>query len=588
MAAHPSGEMPALEELHARLERECRRLGAALAAGACGEGDLPLPDPEDIARVFRLANARLAAMPERLIRVQQGWLEDLSAAARRAASEDPDGFDPGRIDRRFRDSAWREPPFLLLAEAYARTVHRIQELYRDLPDLEPQDRRKLGFYLRLYLNAIAPSNFPATNPVVLRRAQQTRGRSLLAGLAQLVEDLARGGGRLHIRTNDERAFALGRDLAATPGKVVLRNRLIELIHYAPTTPRAHRTPLLIVPPWINKFYVLDLRAHNSFVRFALAQELSVFLISWVNPDAELRQVGFEDYLREGLLAALDAVRVQTGEGRAHVLGYCIGGTLVACLLAWLAAREEERVRTATLLTALTDFSDPGDLGVFIDDAQLERLEQHMNRHGYLHAAYMQTVFSLLRDVDLIWSFAIDRYLLGLPPRAYDLLYWNADGTHMPAMMHSFYLRRLYLENRLVRPGGLELLGERLDLRRIRVPCYVLATREDHIAPWRSVYAGARLFGGPLRFVLAGSGHVAGVIHPPQGARYGYWRARGRPADPEAWLRRAERCEGSWWADWAGWIRRRSGPRLAARHPERGVLPPLEDAPGSYVRVRRLP
>ena len=576
----------------AELGETSRRVLERLAVAPAGDDELRIPDPDDIARTFAEASRLLAADPERVLRQQGHWCLEMADlwryAAARAAGEEPEPVvPPERGDRRFADPAWQQlPAFDVVRQAYLVTVRRLRALYADLPGLDRQARRKLDFYLRLYLNAIAPSNFLATNPVALREAAATGGHSLLRGLRQLLEDLERGEGRLRIRSTREDLFTLGVDLATTPGKVVFRNELMELIQYAPATERVHRRPLLIVPPWINKYYILDLRPRNSFVRWVVEQGITVFLISWVNPGPELAHKSFEDYLSEGPIAALDAIRTQLG-GRAgcNVLGYCIGGTLTACLLAWLAARGERRIGAATFLTAMTDFSEPGDLGVFIDDAQLARLERHMETCGCLDAAYMQTVFSLLRDNDLIWNFVINNYLLGREPPPFDLLFWNADGTRMPCMMHRFYLRKFYLENRLVEPGGITLLGESLDLGRITLPCYFLATREDHIAPWESIYRGARRFGGPVRFVLGQSGHIAGVVNPPVAGKYGY-RTHGRPpAEPADFLTRGRRHDGSWWPDWMRWLRRRSGALVPARDPAAGPLTPLDEAPGSYVRQR---
>jgi len=581
-------EGPDPAELVARAQRVFE---AALRRPPADE-TVRIPDPDDIRDSFAKAVAALLRhAPERLAEARARWLRCLAElqlyALARARGEEIGPVvaeEPG--DRRFADDAWRELlPFDVVRQGYLGYVREARALFADLPGLDRATQRKVDFYLRLYLNAIAPSNFPQTNPVVLRHAVESEGRSLLRGLDNLLADLERGGGRLAIRTTREDLFEVGRDLATTPGKVVFRNELIELIQYAPATEQVYRRPLLIVPPWINKYYILDMRPRNSFVRYAVGQGFTVFLISWRNPDASLAHKTFADYMREGPLAALDAIARQTGEKIANILGYCIGGTLTACLLAWLAARDEKRVGCATFLTTMTDFAEPGDLGVFIDEPQLARLEAHMEKHGCLDAAYMQTVFSLLRDNDLIWNFVINDYLLGRDPPPFDLLYWNADGTRMPAMMHGFYLRRFYLENRLVEPGGVSLLGEPIDLGRIRVPCYFLSTREDHIAPWKSTYAGARRFGGPVRFVLGGSGHIAGVINPAGSGKYGWWTSRQRPADPDRFLAGAQRYEGSWWPDWAAWLARRSGARVAPRDPAAGPLRPLADAPGQYVLER---
>ncbi len=576
----------------AELGETARRVLERLAVAPAGDDELRIPDPDDIARTFAEASRLLAADPERVLRQQGHWCLEMADlwryAAARAAGEEPEPVvPPERGDRRFADPAWQQlPAFDVVRQAYLVTVRRLRALYADLPGLDRQARRKLDFYLRLYLNAIAPSNFLATNPVALREAAATGGQSLLRGLRQLLEDLERGEGRLRIRSTREDLFTLGVDLATTPGTVVFRNELMELIQYAPATERVHRRPLLIVPPWINKYYILDLRPRNSFVRWVVEQGFTVFLISWVNPGPELAHKSFEDYLSEGPLAALDAIRTQLGRrAGCNVLGYCIGGTLTACLLAWLAARGERRIGAATFLTTMTDFSEPGDLGVFIDEAQLARLERHMEARGCLDAAYMQTVFSLLRDNDLIWNFVVNNYLLGREPPPFDLLFWNADGTRMPAMMHRFYLRRFYLENRLVEPGGITLLGEPIDLGRITLPCYFLSTREDHIAPWESTYRGARRFGGPVRFVLGRSGHIAGVVNPPVAGKYGYWTHGRPPPEPADFLARARGHAGSWWPDWVRWLRRRSGALVPARDPAAGPLRPLGEAPGSYVRQR---
>ena len=383
------------------------------------------------------------------------------------------------------------------------------------------------------------------------------------------------------------AFEVGRNLAVTPGKVVFQNALMQLIQYAPSTERVHRRPLLIVPPWINKFYILDLAPANSLVRYAVAQGFTLFVISWVNPGPELAETSFERYLEDGPLAALQAIERATGEPEATVLGYCLGGTLTACLLAWLARAGDGRIKAATFLTTLLDFAEPGEIAVFIDDAQLELLERHMRAKGYLEARHMQKVFSLLRANDLIWSAVVKGYLLGQAPAALDLLYWNADGTRMPASMHSFYLRNMYQRNLLVRPGGITLKGAPIDLGAVRTPSYFLSTREDHIAPWASTYQGSRHLGGRVRFVLGGSGHVAGVVNPPGTPRHGYWINPRRPRRAERWLAGAEAHEGSWWPDWSAWLARRSGAMVPARQPGAGGLAVIEDAPGSYVRMRAV-
>jgi polyhydroxyalkanoate synthase len=380
---------------------------------------------------------------------------------------------------------------------------------------------------------------------------------------------------------DERAFRLGENVAATPGKVVFQNDLMQLIQYAPTTAEVRRRPLLIIPPWINKFYILDLKPQNSFIKWAVDQGHTLFVISWVNPDERLAHKSFDDYMLEGPLAALDAIERATGEREANVIGYCIGGTLLACTLAWMAKRGDTRVVSATFFTALTDFVEAGELKVFIDDAQIELLEAHVAKRGYLEGRHMATVFNLLRANDLIWSFVVNNYLLGREPLPFDLLYWNADSTRMPAAMHSFYLRNMYLENRLAQPGGITLAGEALDLRDIDIPIYQLSTESDHIAPWKSTYALSQLVRGPYRFVLSGSGHIAGVINPPAANKYYYLTSAANPPTSDEWLAGAARHAGSWWTDWAAWVAEQGGGAVPAREPTAAI----EEAPGSYVRVR---
>ena len=409
---------------------------------------------------------------------------------------------------------------------------------------------------------------------------------MLKGLGNLLDDLERNDGRFAPRMSDESHFTLGESIAATPGKVVFQNDLMQLIQYAPSTDQVFRRPLLVVPPWINKYYVLDLRPENSFVRWAVAKGYTVFMISWVNPDERLSHKTFEDYMTEGPFAALDAIEQATGEREAALIGYCLGGTLTAATLACMAARGDRRARSATFFASLVDFARPGDLGVFIDDAQLSSLDDMMAETGYLDGRHMATTFSMLRANDLIWSFVVNNYLLGREPLPFDLLFWNSDSTRMPAAMHGYYLRTMYRDNLLREPGGLTLDGVPVDLRRVEVPTYIVATREDHIAPWQACFAACGLYRGQRRFVLGASGHIAGIINPPDGGKYGYWTGPVLEAQgADAWLAAAEHREGSWWNDWHAWQRRRAGGRkVPARIPGAGGLIPIEDAPGAYVQA----
>ena len=384
---------------------------------------------------------------------------------------------------------------------------------------------------------------------------------------------------------DDRAFKLGENIAATPGKVVFQNELMQLIQYAPSTAQVYRRPLLIVPPWINKFYVLDMRADNSFVRWAVAQGHTVFIVSWINPDAKYAGKTFEDYLSEGTLAAIDAALKAAAAEDLNLIGFCLGGTLAAATLGYLAAHNDKRVASTTFFATLVDFRQAGELEVFIDEQQIAALEKRMNKRGYLEGSEMATTFNMLRANDLIWSFVVNNYLMGRDPMPFDLLYWNADSTRMPAAMHSYYLRNMYLKNLLRKPGGLTLKGTPIDLSKVKTPLYFISTVEDHIAPWKTVYAGARVFESPVRFVLGGSGHIAGIVNPPSANKYGYWTNDKLADDPDAWLGSATQHAGSWWTDWQQWVDKHGGGKVAARTPGKGKLKALEDAPGSYVRVR---
>jgi len=505
------------------------------------------------------------------------------ARLRREESEPVVATSPG--DKRFKDDAWSENPvFDLVKQAYLLFAEGVQASVRDTNGLDAHTAQKVQFYTRQIVDALAPTNFPLTNPQVLKQTIESGGRNLLQGCSNLLDDMQRGRGHLRIRMTDTDEFELGVNVAVTPGAVVFQNPLMQLIQYAPTTKTVFRRPLLIIPPWINKYYILDLRPKNSFIRWAVEQGHSVFVISWVNPDSQLADTSFEDYMNNGIVAALDAIAAATGEREVKAIGYCLGGTLLAATLARMAVTGDDRIKAATYFVTMVDFEEPGELGVFIDELQLEHIEKSMNGKGYFEGSSMAEAFNLLRANDLIWNFYVNNYLLGRDPPAFDLLYWNSDSTRLPRAMHSFYLRNMYQHNLLREPGGITLGGVPIDLRRIRTPSYILATREDHIAPWRSTYAAATLYGGPVRFVLGESGHIAGVINPP-GGKYGH--LVGEIADtPEKWIEGAERVEGSWWVDWQRWVTRHNGGRrVAARKPGAGMLKPIEDAPGSYVKVR---
>lgn len=494
---------------------------------------------------------------------------------------------PDKSDRRFFDEDWSEhaafdclKQFYLLASRFA-----LKNTLENLSLGDKKTAKKVDFYTRQWLDALSPANFALTNPAVLRETIDTRGENLVRGARALLADFARGKGKkLMPRMTDYESFEVGENIATTPGQVIYQNRLMQLIQYSPSTAKVYETPLLIAPPWINKYYILDLREENSFVKWAIAQGHTVFMISWKNPDGGYADTGFEDYMRLGILAALEQIRIETGQDQANTIGYCIGGALLAATNAWLARKRLKAVKSSTYFTTLLDFAAPGDLGVFIDEEQLKALDRVMAKAGYLDGATMATVFNMLRANDLIWPFFINNYLLGKQPAAFDLLYWNADCTRLPARAHSFFLRQCYLENRLAEKDGVSLNGAPIDLGRIKTPAYFISMREDHIAPWQSTYAGIRLMSGPARFVLGGSGHIAGIINPPLKNKYHYWTNDRLADDPSDWLQQAESHAGSWWPDWAGWAARQAGEKVPARKPGQN-LKSIEAAPGSYVKER---
>ena len=487
-------------------------------------------------------------------------------------------------DKRFKHPEWSENAvFNFVTDSYLVAAESILSAIRDVKGMDEASARRVDFYTRQFVDALSPSNFVATNPEVLTATLASGGQNLLRGLENLLADLERGNGRLAITMTDLKAFRLGENIATTPGKIVYQNELMQLIQYTPSTREVRRRPLLIVPPWINKFYVLDLQPKNSFIKWAVDQGHTVFAISWVNPDEKLAAKGFENYMLEGPLAALDAIESATGERSVNAIGYCLGGTLLASTAAYSAAKGDDRITSATYFATLVDFTEVGDMAVFIDEEQLASLERRMRERGYLEAQDMATAFNMLRANDLIWSFVVSNYLLGKEHIPVDLLFWNSDSTRMPAAMHSFYLRKMYQQNLLAKPGGITLADTPIDLSKVRTPTFILATREDHIAPWKSTYAATRLYSGPIKFVLSDAGHMAGVISPP-GTKYGHWANDKLPSSPDEWFGCATPNQGSWWPLWDQWVTQFDGGRVPAREPGSGELPIIDDAPGSYVRV----
>jgi polyhydroxyalkanoate synthase len=492
---------------------------------------------------------------------------------------------PSPGDKRFRDKDWQENQiFDFIKQSYLLTANWLQTTVGKVENLDPASRRRIQFYTKQFADAFAPTNFVLTNPEVLRTTLQSNGENLVRGLNNLLEDLDRGEGQLSIRQTTD-VFKVGENVATAPGKVVFRNDLIELLQFDPTTAEVYERPLLIFPPWINKFYILDLRPENSFIRWAVGRGYTVFVVSWVNPDAKLAKKTFEDYMRVGIFAALEAVQKATGVADPNVIGYCIGGTLLSATLAYMAAKKDDRIHSATFFAAQADFSEAGDLQIFIDDVQLEALEQQMVQSGgVLEGSKMATTFNMLRANDLIWSFVVNNYLLGKDPVPFDLLYWNSDTTRMPEATHLFYLRQFYKNNALAK-GNMSFDGVKLDLSKVKVPTYLQSAREDHIAPFRSVYKTTQLFKGPIRFIIAGSGHIAGVINPPSAKKYQYWTNDKLPPTIEEWQAGAVEHPGSWWPDWDQWLSKLSSKKVAARKPGSGKLKALGDTPGTYVKVK---
>lgn len=533
----------------------------------------------------------LAKNPEKILEVQKqalnSWI-DLwgNTMLKFYGAVDEEQKQSRASDRRFRHDAWQEQPFFdYIKQSYLLTANTILSLVNEVEGVDEKTAQKATFYTKQFLDAMAPGNFIMTNPEVIENTIQSKGENLLKGLQNFCKDFDPDSGQLRIRMADLDAFELGKNVAVSPGKVIFQNNMMQLIQYAPTTAEVNKRPLLIIPPWINKFYILDLQPKNSLVKWLTEQGHTVFVISWVNPDDTLRDKDFGDYIFEGPLEALDAIEKATGEAEVNVIGYCIGGTLLSALLSYMQAKDDKRIVSATFFTSLIDFSEPGDLGVFVDEQQVSNLENKMNSRGYHDGREMAMAFNMLRSNDLIWSFYINNYLLGKSPLEFDLLYWNSDSTRMPARMHSTYLRKMYLENSFKEPGGIEVGDVPIDVSSISIPSYFISTEDDHIAPWHSTYLGAKLFSGPVRFVLGKSGHIAGIVNHPDAGKYGYYTGPEPEMDAERWYEQTEYHEGSWWSDWNQWVSDFSGGTVPAREPGSGGLPALEEAPGSYVKVK---
>ncbi len=544
-----------------------------------------------IGQTFMQYAMKLSENPTQMIEAQADLWAQYAALwqttlQRMAGSESSPIATPDKGDRRFKDTEWSDNLiFDYIKQSYLLTSRWLTDQTGQVEGLEPQLAKKVDFYTRQFVDAISPTNFVATNPAVLRETVETHGENLLKGLQNILNDMERGHGQLRISQTDMEAFSVGENIAVTPGKVVFQNDLMQLLHYQPTTEKQFVNPLLIIPPWINKFYILDLRPENSFIRWATDQGHSVYVISWVNPTADLRDKDFTSYMLEGPLAAVEAIERDTGTKKVNAIGYCLGGTLLSATLAYAAKKKINSFASATFFTTLVDFEQAGELSVVVDEEQIQLIERKMHEKGYLDGAEMASTFNSLRSNDLIWSFVVSNYLMGKEPFPFDLLFWNSDSTRLPEAMHSFYLRNMYQKNLMREPGGISMNEQPIDLGDIETPTYFLATKEDHIAPWPGVYQGMKRFGGETKFVLAASGHIAGVVNPPTANKYSYWTNENKPETEQEWFDNSIEKSGSWWADWQSWVAAKAGKKIPARVPGKGKLAVIEAAPGSYVKVR---
>ncbi len=586
--------MKAFQELSSNLARAAMIAQGALAEAALKRADEPSSisaDPFRIAPALTGMMTRLAGQPDKVLKAQadlfSGYMNLWQSTARRMAGETAEPvIQPERGDRRFADPAWSENPvFDAIKQSYLLSSNWLNTLVAAAEGGDAEEKRRVEFFTKMLTDAFSPSNFLMSNPAAINEAMRTKGESLVRGMENFAADLGRGGGQLAISQTDLSQFEVGRNVAVTPGKVVFQNELFQLLQFEPSTEQVHERPLLIFPPWINKYYILDLRAENSMVRWLSEQGFTVFLVSWVNPDPKLAHKTFEDYMLEGAYVAVEKALEQAGTDRLNVVGYCIAGTMMSCTLAHMAAKGDDRVASITFFAAQQDFSESGDLKMFTEEDWLRVVEVSMERSGgVLPGSSMAGTFNALRANDLIWSFFVNNYLMGKDPRPFDLLYWNSDQTRMPRALHLFYLREFYQKN-LLAEGKMVLGGETLDLSKVKTPVYAQSSKEDHIAPALSVYKGVKLFGGEKTFIMAGSGHIAGVINHPAANKYQYWTNPKLPDTVGEWQAGAVEHPGSWWPDWAKWLAEKSGDKVPSRDPAKGKLKPIEDAPGSYVKVK---
>lgn len=545
----------------------------------------------DFNEAFSEFSSKLMQNPSLIINQQMALMQNQMklwqhTALKFAGQETAPIIEPDAHDRRFRDEEWSSNIIYdYLKQFYLLQSKAANDMIDSVDDLSSTTKNKVDFLLRQYINALSPSNFSGTNPEVVRKTLETGGANLISGMEQMASDLKDSFGGLNIAMSDTSAFKVGRNIATTEGQVVYQNDLMQLIQYTPTTDKTFKRPLLVIPPFINKYYILDLREKNSYLKWLVEQGHTVFCISWVNPGPSLRNKEFKDYMHEGPLAALDTIGKITGEKDVNAIGYCLGGTLLAATQAYMKKKKDKRIKSATFLATLIDFSDPGEIGVFINETAISALERQMNTLGYYDGRMMAFSFNLLRENDLFWSFFINNYLKGERPMAFDLLYWNTDGTNLPAATHSFYLRNMYLYNKLKDKNGIQLDGVDIDISQVDTPTYFLSLAKDHIAKWQTTYKGAKLFSGDVKFVLGGSGHIAGVVNPPSDNKYGYWTGESLPDDSQDWFKSASKNEGSWWTDWQQWIEKTADKKVPARQPGSDAFKAIEAAPGLYANQR---
>ncbi len=545
-------------------------------------------DPMNAQESYMSFLEKIAQNPNKFMEIQAGFANEWVDLWQQSMNKFTDNqakpsISPQKSDRRFKAPEWQESAlFDFIKQSYLLTCNHIEKTLEDSTDIDDKKKEKLKFQAKLFTNAMSPSNFLLTNPEILNETMKTGGENLVKGFENLLEDLQRGDGELNITTTNYKAFELGKNIATTKGSVIYQNELMQLIQYKAATKKVHKTPLLIIPPWINKYYILDLHKGNSLIEWAVEQGHSVFIISWVNPDSKLAEKNFENYMFEGIIEALNQIEKATDEEEINALGYCLGGTLLATTMAYLAKKKQvKRVKSATFLTTLLDFEHAGDMKLFLDDEQLEKLDKMMDKHGVFDGKEMQKTFALMRANDLIWSFVVNNYLMGREPFPFDLLYWNDDCTNMPAAMHRFYLRNMYRDNNLMKAGGISMGGVPIDLSVIKTPCHFISAKEDHIAPWIATYEGTKLMSGDVTFTLSASGHIAGVVNPPHKNKYCYWRNDKTPDNSDEWLDKAVQHDGSWWGAWNEWVSDFSDSKVNARE----IQNEIEPAPGSYVRVR---